>query len=168
MWWKATIVVILTICFLFGMGFAIILAAYPLKHQDAIKSASTEFDIEPDLIASIIRAESGFRHNVISSKGAVGLMQLMPSTARWIAQSNDIDLTDPETNIRLGTKYLRYLFDRFGDLRTVLIAYNAGEGKVAGWLKEKGLTTLETSPYPATNAYVERVLGSRWIYRLRL
>ena len=152
---------------LVGMGFAIIIAAYPLRYSDEIKSASAEFNIEPDLIASIIRAESGFRRDAVSPKGAIGLMQLLPSTAQWIS-GEEVDLKDPAVNIRVGAMYLRYLFDKFGDLRTVLIAYNAGEGKVSGWLKEKGLTTLENSPYPATNAYVERVLGARWIYRFRL
>lgn len=180
MWWRVSLSVVLVLALLAGTGFAVIMAAYPLRYRDYITESATEFDIEPNIIASLIRAESGFDKNAKSHRGAVGLMQLLPSTADWIAQKNgesaEFDLTDPETNIRLGTMYLRYLFDRFVDLRTVLIAYNAGEGNVAKWLsdpnfaikKEDGSSILLTSPFPATNAYVDRILGARWIYRLRL
>jgi len=159
---------------------AIIIIAYPLRYEDEIMMASARFDIEPDLIASIIRAESNFKHDAISSRGAGGLMQIMPATARFIGDKIGIErghdkLFDPETNIILGTAYLRYLIDKFDDIRTVLFAYNAGEGKVATWLtmddfseEQDGRRILITSPYPASNAYVDRVLGSRWVYRFRI
>jgi len=166
--WKIVAAVCLGIVLILATGVGIIFAAYPLRYGDDIRAASVEFGIEADLIASIIRAESGFDRRARSNKGAVGLMQLLPSTAEWISKESDLDLMDPETNIRVGTMYFRYLMDRFGDVRTALMAYNAGPNKVAGWLKQKGLTTLETSPYPATNAYVDRVMGARWIYRIRL
>jgi len=168
MWWKSFLIILVGVLVLFGTGIAVVFAAYPIKYRGEILSAAKEFDIEPDLIAAIIRAESGFKSDAISPRGAVGLMQLLPSTARWISKAENPDLTDPQTNIRLGTMYLRYLLDRFDDLKTALIAYNAGPGKTAAWLKEKGVAALDNSPYPETNAYVKRVLGSRWIYRIRI
>ncbi|MCL2570677.1 MAG: lytic transglycosylase domain-containing protein [Firmicutes bacterium] len=161
-------------------GMLVIFAAYPLGYRDEIKMASARFDIEPDLIASIIRAESSFNPDARNVSGASGLMQLMPATARWMGNKMGIDdahekLFEPEVNITIGTAYLKYLIDKFTDLRTALFAYNAGEGKVATWLKlddfsednENGLRIITHSPYPSSNAYVDRVLGARWIYRLR-
>jgi len=152
-----------------------ILLVYPLKFRQEIQTASTRFDIEPGVIAAVIRAESGFREQSVSRRGAIGLMQLMPATAMWQAQKIGLDVSEddifnPSINILVGTAYLRYLMNRFEDLRTVLIAYNAGEGKASKWLKAESLSTerngrrvLLTSPYPETNAYVDKVLNSiRW------
>ena len=152
-------------------------AGYPLRYRDEITAASEQFGVDRVLIASVIRAESGFNRYALSSKGAVGLMQILPTTASYINTrmnlgKTNINLADPETNIILGTAYLRYLLDRFEDLRTAIIAYNAGEGRVSGWLVEFGVEThgkkvLNTSPYPATNAYVQRVLNGMNMYRFR-
>ena len=168
----------LSVCIIsfIGMVFlSAVLLIYPLRFRQEILSASARFDIDPAVVASIIRAESGFKENSVSRMGAIGLMQLMPATAQWQAEKlglevSEDDFFDPAMNILVGTAYLRYLLDRFGDLRTVLIAYNAGEGKAAKWLKAESLSTerdgkriLTSSPYPETNAYVEKVLNSiRW------
>ena len=161
-----------------AVGFGIFFAVYPLRFKNDIRAAGTRFNIEPDLIASVIWAESSFRPNAISSKGAVGLMQVLPSTAVYISKKVGLpegDLENPTHNILVGVAYLRYLLDRFGCVRTALIAYNAGEGNVARWLNDQnfsaevnGKRVLVTTPYRETNAYVEKVLGTRRFYRWRI
>ena len=143
--------------------------AFPLKYQEYIRAASIEFGVDKVLIASVIRAESRFRPDAVSSKGAIGLMQIMPQTAKFIAaelELTDYDVSDPQTNIIMGTFYLRYLLDKFLDVKTALAAYNAGEGRVVTWLN--GAERLETTPFRETNEYIERVMNARTYYRLRL
>jgi soluble lytic murein transglycosylase len=147
---------------------AVMYFAFPLRYKSQIRSTALVYNLDPALIASVINAESKFRPGAVSRKGAVGLMQIMPSTAAYIAartNAHDYDLTDPIQNIIFGAYYLRYLFDRFKDLKTVLIAYNAGEGNVVQWLD--GGESLDTSPFAETNAYVEKVLNGMNFYRLR-
>ncbi len=113
--------------------------------------------LAPELVAAVIEAESDFRPRLISEKNAQGLMQIVPSTGELLGVHN---LFDPEQNIVAGTKYLRYLIDRFGNLRTALAAYNAGEGNIE---KFGGMP-----PFPETVNYVQRVNShTRW-YRLRV
>ena len=163
-----------------GAGFmTVLLLAFPLRYQDEIRTAGKQFDIDPVVIASVIRAESNFRRDAVSNKGAVGLMQIMPATAEFVASKIDVEdvahnLATPHVNITIGTFYLRYLMDKFGDLRTVLAAYNAGEGRVADWLDDNrfardanGRRVIVTTPYPETNAYIEKVLNARNFYRIR-
>ena len=141
---------------------------FPLKYKSEINAVAKETGISPALIASVIRAESNFNKNAVSTKGAVGLMQIKPSTAEYIAKLEnygDYDLNNPSDNIKLGTFYLRYLFDKFGDLKTVIIAYNAGEGNVMRWLD--GTDRLVTSPFSETNAYVQKVLNAMNFYKFR-
>ena len=148
--------------------FAVTIFAFPLKYKSYIRTACSAHNMNPVLVASVIHAESNFKKNSVSPKGAIGLMQIMPSTAEFIAKKMNkanYDLYDAQTNIEMGTFYLKYLLDKFGDLKTVLIAYNAGEGNVARWLE--GGAKLATSPYPETNAYVEKVLNGMNYYKLR-
>ncbi len=113
--------------------------------------------LAPELVAAVIEAESDFRPRLISEKNAQGLMQIVPSTGELLGVHN---LFDPEQNIVAGTKYLRYLIDRFGNLRTALAAYNAGEGNIE---KFGGMP-----PFPETVNYVQRVNShTRW-YRLQV
>ena len=157
-----------------------IILLYPLGYKNEILHASNIHDMDAVLIASIINAESSFDATAVSKKGAVGLMQILPSTAEWVANKIGIEFTpdilkNPQTNILIGTFYMRYLLDKFGDVRTALIAYNAGPGKVQQWLAmpeftrtQNNHTVLISSPYPVTNRYVEKVLnGKRW-YRHRI
>jgi soluble lytic murein transglycosylase len=144
--------------------------AFPLRHKEAITSTTKAHDIDPVLVASVIRAESNFNQNAVSPKGAQGLMQIMPSTAAFVAKMHDIeeyDLFDPHDNILLGTLYLKYLFKYFHDTKTVLMAYNAGEGNVSKWLRANETDTLTTTPFPETNAYTEKVQNAKNFYRLR-
>ncbi|MCK5284271.1 MAG: lytic transglycosylase domain-containing protein [Alphaproteobacteria bacterium] len=143
------------------------------------------YKIDPALIHGIIRQESRFDAMAKSSSGAMGLMQLMPSTASYVDGNNKAhDLTDPETNINIGQKYIENLLTgRFvkGDLAALLVAYNAGPGNLARWKKTWGKKTwgkknrvvedpllfIELLPSRETRVYVERVLANYWIYRIR-
>jgi len=118
-----------------------------LKLPDVVGSASHRYHLDPDLVNSVIRAESGFNPKAVSRKGAMGLMQLEPQTA---AQLGVADPFDPETNVDGGTRYLRELLVRYNfDLIKALAAYNAGPGAVR---KYGGVP-----PYRETQRYVQRV-----------
>lgn len=113
--------------------------------------------LAPELVAAVIQAESDFRPRLISEKNAQGLMQIVPETGQLLGADN---LFDPEQNIIAGTKYLRYLIDRFGNLKMALAAYNAGEGNIE---KFGGVP-----PFAETQNYVQRVSSEvRW-YRMQV
>jgi hypothetical protein len=113
-----------------------------------VQKAAEKYDLSPDLIKGVIRAESNFKVKAISSAGAQGLMQLMPATAKELGVKNPFDIAQ---NIDGGAKYLRKMLDRFGgNVRKALAAYNAGPGTV---IKYNGRV-----PYPETRQYVKRVL----------
>lgn len=139
---------------------------YKLTNVAAISRYSAEYDVDPYLVAAIIHVESGNRETVVSPKGALGLMQIMPATAEWIAEKlgepyNLDSVTEPFTNIRYGCWYLNFLFERFVPVGTVLAAYNAGHNAVRGWLSDPAYSddgvTLKNIPYPETEHYVEKV-----------
>ncbi|MFH1874044.1 MAG: lytic transglycosylase domain-containing protein [Pseudomonadota bacterium] len=118
------------------------------NYRGLIIEVAKEFEISPALVAATIKSESNFRPYVVSSAGAKGLMQLMPSTARLLKVKN---IQDPEDNIRGGTKYLKQLIQEFnGNVRLAIAAYNAGPGAV----RKHG----EVPPYKETQRYVVKVL----------
>jgi len=130
--------------------------------RQILRDASSEHEVDYELLQALIAAESGFNHTAVSPKGAIGLMQLMPDTARRYGVNSDRHgplerkLTDPKTNIRAGTRYLRDLINMFpGQLELALAAYNAGEGAVmrAG---------NKIPNYKETQNYVKNVLGMYW------
>lgn len=120
----------------------------------SIYTAAREEEIPPDVAFGLVRAESSFRPRAVSQAGAVGLTQVLPSTGRWIAPGTTRrDLLDPETNLRVGFRYLRYLYDKYeGNERLALTAYNRGPGTVDRHLKQG------RNP---DNGYVELVLTGR-------
>lgn len=151
--------------------------AYPMPYRNLIRSYSIVHDLDPYLVASLIRMESKFDPNAVSRKGAVGLMQLMPETARWAAGRLGLDdfdvshLSDPDTNIRLGTWYLAELRDEFdGDLVLALAAYNGGIRNVRGWVTgkviEPGNVKVEAIPFGETRLFVKGVLDGFERYHL--
>jgi hypothetical protein len=120
-----------------------------------IDDAAREYNVPPALVRALVTTESNFNPQAVSPKGAIGLMQLMPATAKRFGA---IDPTDPRTNLRTGTRYLRWLLDRFGsDLKLAVAAYNAGEGAVD---KYGG----QIPPYPETRDYVTKVLDRYRMY----
>lgn len=144
---------------------------YPDKYSEYIEKYADEYEVDRNLVYAIIKQESNFNPEVNSSKGATGLMQLMKETAEEVAIKVDcakIDLKDPEINIKLGTKYLSDLIEKYGNERIAIVAYNAGSGNVDSWL-EKGVikkdgTDLENVPYKETNMYVRKVFKNYEIY----
>jgi hypothetical protein len=114
-------------------------------------------NLPPELVAAIVEAESDFRPRLVSGKNAQGLMQLVPSTGRLMGTD---DLFNPEENVAAGTKYLRYLLNRFGDQRIALAAYNAGEGNVERF---GGIP-----PFPETLNYLQRVTRRTADYRQKV
>jgi soluble lytic murein transglycosylase len=132
---------------------------------DRVRAHAEAAGLDPALVCAVVRAESRFHANAVSPRGAVGLMQIMPDTALWIASRLNVtafDTHDPETNLRFGTWYLRYLVDRFDNLDLALAAYNAGPTRVAGWVAQ-GATA-----FPETAAYVTRVRRAVPVYRFLL
>jgi soluble lytic murein transglycosylase len=148
----------------------------PLRHDDIIRQQAAEKDLDPALIAAVIYAESHFRDQT-SGAGATGLMQLLPSTADFIAhKSGGIrftheDLATPQINIAYGSWYLRYLLDHYdGSTVLALAAYNAGQTKVDSWWRAarargEHFDAAHHVPFPETRAYVQRVLDARAQYR---
>jgi soluble lytic murein transglycosylase len=139
---------------------------YPLHYESEIAQAAARHDLDPYLVAAVVKAESNFRPEAVSRAGAVGLMQVMPETANWIAQREDWAgpdeprLEDPRENLELGTYYLAYLISMFdADVGTALAAYNAGHGAVQSWLQRDAETrvSLESIPFRETRDFVERV-----------
>lgn len=166
-------VAIILIIILFFLFFEI---KYPLHYKNEIKLASQKYDLEASLVASIINTESSFDENAKSKSGAEGLMQLMPSTARYVAEKYSIEfdgnLFVAEKNLEIGCCYIKYLFNKFQDETTVLFAYNSGEGNVATWLKNSEFShdgkTLFSCPFEETNSYVQKVQSSKRIYSKKI
>ncbi len=111
--------------------------------------ASRKHDLDPLLIIAQMRQESVFRTHAVSTKGATGLMQLMPATAKRFGVKN---IHDPKQNIEAGAKYMRWLMDEFGDTELALAGYNAGEGAVIK-------SGYNIPPYRETQNYVRRVMA---------
>ena len=139
---------------------------YPLHYDAIVRGHARNYQLDPALLAAVIYQESKFHVHARSSSGAIGLMQLLPDTAKGIAvhtggsrfQVSDLD--DPEINVRYGSWYLRHLLDKYGDERTALAAYNAGQENVDRWRAEgKGIEFGET------RHYVKRVEHLKTLYR---
>lgn len=150
---------------------------YPLKYKKEIIEYGKIYNVKPELICAIICTESKFNKSAISSKGAVGLMQIMPKTAEWLCEKEKINysyqnLFEPQFNIRLGTKYIKYLQEKFNDEELVVMAYNAGEGTVNAWLLNNEYSqngkTISIVPYKETKTYLQKVKNAKKVYKSRL
>mgnify|MGYP000023048447 FL=1 len=159
----------------YGMPCLARLYAYPFDHREIVVTAAQENKVSPSLVAGVILAESKFKEDAKSAPGAIGLMQLMPDTAHWIAEQlnqpkmTDEDIKEPATNIKLGTWYLAYLLDEFkGNEILALAAYNAGRGHVEEWMKEYGwddsFNDIDAIPFGETRNYVRSVLANQKRY----
>lgn len=148
---------------------------YPFPYREMTFFYARVHDVDPFLLAAIMKAESGFNSRAVSGRGARGLMQIMPETGRWIArQTGDPDfqpdrLFEPETSINFGAWYLADLEKEFsGDTVLALAAYNGGRGNVREWLVGKNLSggkgDIDQIPFPETRHYVKKVLLYHKIY----
>lgn len=145
---------------------------YMWDYQQDIVTYSEKNNIDPFLVAAIIKNESNFDHKAVSHVGAVGLMQIMPETGRWIANQmglknyEDGDLYKVQTNIRMGCWYVSELDSEFNhNLTLLMMAYNAGRGQTKAWMKENNwdynFNDPRAIPYKETREYVIRVLHDR-------
>lgn len=150
---------------------------YMWDYQQNIITYSRRNKVDPFLVAAIIKNESNFEHKAVSGVGAVGLMQIMPETGRWIAEQmgleeyKDSDLYQTKTNIRMGCWYLGELEHEFkNNMALVMIAYNAGRGQTHEWMEKNGwdynFNDIKAIPFPDTREYVSRVLQDRDKYYL--
>jgi soluble lytic murein transglycosylase len=150
---------------------------YPVLHREALDTAAKQWDLDEAFVYGIIRQESRFMADVRSPAGAVGLMQLMPRTARWIARQMPLRpykpemLVLPEVNVAMGTYYLHRVLESLGDPILAAAAYNAGPSRARRWRDDKpleGAIYAETIPFAETRDYVKKVFTNAWYYRQRL
>lgn len=145
---------------------------YPLKYQELVFENADKYNLDESLVYSVIKTESSFDQSAVSKKGAKGLMQITDSTASYIAKRlgvGSFDIFEPKVNIEFGCYYLRYLIDRFREIDTAVIAYNAGESKVSEWLNNSEYSTdgirVQNIPYKETREYLNKVKKSLAVYK---
>lgn len=153
----------------------VIRAVFPWPSRSLIEAEAAKFGLDPYLLAGLIRQESSFREAARSRAGALGLMQLMPSTGRWLARRLDVPWNDEmfivaDANLHLGSAHLAALLRTFdGRVVPAIAAYNAGGTPVRRWLRARGATDVadfvERIPYVETRGYVKTVLRNRALYR---
>jgi peptidoglycan lytic transglycosylase len=148
---------------------------YPLDYWDLIDKYSKAQNLDPYLISALMAQESTFTAEIRSSANARGLMQIMPSTGRLYARKMGIrpfttaSLSQPETNVRIGVQHFKDLVDKFGGIHYALAGYNAGDTRVAEWIKKAPDLApdefIDSIPFPETQNYVKRILGTTDDYR---
>ena len=147
---------------------------YQQKYSEYVEKYAKEFEVEEELIYAIIKAESNFKHDAVSSKEAMGLMQILESTAYEVAGELELEITkgeiiNPEKNICIGTKYISNLIKRYKNIELAIASYNAGIGNIDNWIKEEIIkedgTDIERIPFKETNNYVRKVLRDYGIYK---
>jgi soluble lytic murein transglycosylase len=153
----------------------ILTTIFPLKYWDLIKKYARERDLDPYLMAALVAQESTFVPDVRSHANAYGLMQLLPSTAKSYARKLKMKysarlLTTAEPNIRMGTAFFADKVREFGSVPLALASYNAGESPVRRWMAERDRSLpqeefIDDIPYPETQNYVKRILGTAEDYR---
>jgi soluble lytic murein transglycosylase len=148
---------------------------FPLDYWPLLQKHAAARGLDPFLVAALVAQESTFDPIIRSSANAVGLMQVLPSTGRQFARRLKLAgysaarLTDPETNVRLGTAIFADGVKKFGGVHLALAAYNAGDHRVTAWQRERpGLPQdvfIDDIPFPETQNYVKRILGTAEDYR---
>ena len=153
---------------------AFLLETYPREYSEQVSAMASEYCIPEAIIYAVIRTESDFDENAVSSAGAVGLMQIMPSTFEWL--TNDVlkenlpieSIKDPDTNIKYGVAMLSRLYKYYGNWETVFAAYNAGMGNVNKWLEDRTISdrngNLRNIPFEETRRYIEKVTNAIKVY----
>ena len=137
---------------------------YPLKYKEVVFEYADYYGLSRALVFAVIKTESSFNKNAQSNKGAKGLMQITDKTAKYIADKLGIenyDIFDIETNINFGCFYIKYLYNKFKDIKTALVAYNAGEGNVALWLLDNAFSDdgkiLKEIPFSESKEYLSKI-----------
>ena len=146
---------------------------YPRQYAEQVTKYSLEYGVPEYVIYAVIRTESGFDSGAKSAAGALGLMQIMPSTFDWMMAQTHEDyeagmLYDPDTNVKYGTYLLSYLYLRYGAWDTVYAAYNAGYARVDEWLSDSAHSSdgrLKDIPIDETAKYVKKVAAAADKYK---
>ncbi len=150
------------------------LQRYPVKYSEIVESCAREYGVPREMIYAVIKTESDFKEDAVSRVGAKGLMQIIDETNEWIAFRIGEDVMaerifEPTVNIDRGTWLLSYLYDEFGAWEEALAAYNAGVGRVRGWLDDPQISSdgvrLDSIPIDETALYVEKVMKAAEKYR---
>lgn len=177
---KGLIYFVVALLFLLAIVLSYFFISFKTKFDEYVTLASNQFGVDRCLIFSIIKAESKFDQNAKSPKGAIGLMQIKVTTGNFMLENNNFeflnnklllenDLLNPKINIMIGTKYIKYLLDKFENIDVSICAYNAGETIVRGWLKNKEYSkdgkSLVKIPYDETNKYLNKVKFNQFIYK---
>ena len=146
---------------------------YKKEYSEYVSKYSQEYNVDENLIYALIKAESNFEADAVSSRNAQGLMQLMPTTAEDVAKKNGINLTEenilePDININIGTKYISILLNKYDCVEVALAAYNAGSGNVDKWIANGTIkadgSDIENSPFKETNNYIRKIMRDYKIY----
>ena len=167
------IILLIVIFRAFDLYTVILKKFYPDKYSEYVYKYSKEYNVESDWVFALIKTESNFKPNIVSSSGAIGLMQVMEQTAKEEAEEMEIesiDLQDPETNIMLGTKYFSKLVRYYNNsYYLAMAAYNAGIGRVEKWIEDGVIredgSDIENIPYKETNNYVRKMLKNYKMYK---
>lgn len=168
---KSVLILFSVICIFVLVVFVLFnLVMFPKRYNRFVSVYSAMFDVDRALVFAVIKTESGFDRNAVSSSGARGLMQLMPKTAGWIAEEmeevfDESNLFDAEVNIKYGCFYLKYLIDKFKDVWLAVAAYNAGESVVKNWINQEGKLVESKISYPETKNYVVKVKRYFRVYK---
>ena len=139
-----------------------------IKYEAQVSAAAEKFGVDKSLVYAVIRTESNFNEMAKSKKGALGLMQIMPSTAAFVAEMlnlNGYDLFDASDNITVGVGYLAYLSGKFKFEEAVLAAYNAGEANAKKWLDRGGESFSRGVPFKETREYIKKVKRRKRLYK---
>ena len=165
--------IVSAIVFVLFLGVCSFNLMFPLRYKSYIEEYSKAENLNATMVASLIKTESNFNKDAVSKKGAIGLMQILPATGKWICETyfdfefDESMLYEPETNIKIGTKYLSYLFTKFDDEVAVLACYNAGEGVVKNWIGENKMLKKTQIQFEETQKYVQKVQNCKKIYKIR-
>ena len=179
--WKKGIIllilVMLALIIIFNIPNKIQKIIYKKDYSEYVEKYAKEYNVDENLVYAVIKAESNFKNDAKSNKDAVGLMQLMASTAKEVCRRIDLqiaeeelenELLNPETNINLGTKYLSILMEKYQNVIIAVTAYNAGIGTVDNWIQdgiiEADGSNIEKIPYKETNNYVRKIIRDYKIY----
>ena len=148
---------------------------FPVKYNETAEKYAKVNNLELNLVYGIINAESRFNSDALSNKEAEGLMQIKKDTAVWCLEKmgedgENINLLDPETNIRIGTWYFSYLKEELGSVELAIIAYNAGISNVKNWLDEglidEKVSDPDSIPFEETRKYIKKVIVYRKVYEV--
>ena len=171
-------ILLIFIIFIIAYKEKILKIIYPKTYSEIVTTYAEKYGVDSNLIFAVIKAESNFEENAVSSKSAIGLMQIVENTALDVARKNNIEikqenikeeLLNVDNNINIGTKYLETLLKKYNNLEVARAAYNAGIGTVDNWINKgiikKDGSDIEKIPYKETNNYVRKILRDYKIYK---